>query len=77
MSPTNLGEIIDMIEKLRKKYSEEKIREMIVYLGDDEELNGIHNCWYSSELDENDEEDKYLLNDIPKEDRDKGIILFS
>ena len=78
MDIMSLGEIIDMIEELRKTHSEKEIRDMIVYIGDDEELNGIHPGYYAELLDENDENDQYILDEIQNDDaKKKGIILLS
>lgn len=80
MEKTTLGDIVDMIHELKneKGYTEEEIRDMVIYLGDDEELNGVHACYYAGKLDEDDEDDQWTLQDInDKESKKKGIILLS
>lgn len=59
MSQLTLGDIIDSIKKMQDSgYTKEEVRKMPVYLGDDDELNGIHCAWYCQPIDANDENDK-------------------
>ena len=43
------------------------IMELPIYLGNDDELNGIHNGWYCSTIDSNDEEDSWLIEMIDED----------
>lgn len=78
MSPLNMGDILDLVKELKKKYTLAEIREMRVYLGDDEELNGVHAGYFVERLDKKDENDRVILNEITdKEAKNKEIILLS
>lgn len=46
----------------------EEIKELPIYLGDDDELNGIHCAWYTNLVDVNNPEDEDLVEMI-NEDR--------
>lgn len=45
------------INYLFKKYGKQKAMEMQVYLGDDDELNGVHDGWGATIIDTTDEND--------------------
>ena len=46
----------------------EEIKALPVYLGDDDELNGIHTAWYTNLVDPNEPDDKDFVEMI-NEDR--------
>lgn len=39
----------------------EEIKELPIYLGNDDELNGIHCAWYTNLVNPNNPEDEYLV----------------
>lgn len=48
-------EVLDAIDSLiRSGMSQEDVENVPIYLGDDDELNGIHCGWYASVLDVDD-----------------------
>lgn len=57
MEQLKLKNLLDLYFELCHKYGSKQVLEMPVYLGDDDELNGIHCAWYCEEVsnDENDE----------------------
>lgn len=67
MKQLTLGNILDFVAVLRKEnMSMQEIRNMPVYIGDDDELNGIHCAWYTNIVDANDNDDdnQYLVEMI-------------
>lgn len=73
-----LDKIYGLCKALEQKG--EDLSQYQVYLGDDDELNGIHTAWYSDLLLSDNEECKPLLDMIAEdrgnvEFRGKGILL--
>lgn len=67
MNQLTLGDLMDLVEILLKQgMSMAKVRALPIYLGDDDELNGIHCGWYTNLVDaeSNDEDTVYLLEMI-------------
>lgn len=54
MKPLTLGEIIDFLEDLKvsTELSEKELRNLPVYIGNVEELNGIHTAYYYKYLED-------------------------
>ena len=67
MKNITMGDIMDLAEYLKSEGMKEKdIQKMPVYLGDDEELNGIHTAYFVQMLDaKNPDDEDYaeLLNE--------------
>lgn len=63
MKQLTLGDILEFAEVLRKEkgLAYEEIKELPVYIGDDDELNGIHCGWNCSIVDADDEEDEWCV----------------
>lgn len=63
-----LGNILAFVKGLKDEgMSLKEINELPVYIGDDDELNGIHCAWYTNLVDSNDTEDEdneYLVEMI-------------
>jgi hypothetical protein len=59
MRQLTLDDILEFVEVLRKErgLTDEEIKELPVYIGDDDELNGIHCGWNCSIVDADDEYD--------------------
>lgn len=62
MRQLTLGQILDFAAQLRREgISLEEFRNMPIYLGNDDELNGIHCGWYMNLVDPNSDEDADLV----------------
>jgi hypothetical protein len=58
MKQLKLIAIMELIGQLRNAgYSSKEIAEMPIYIGDDDELNGIHTAWYAQVIDKENEND--------------------
>lgn len=69
MKQLTLGDILRFIAEMQKAgMSTKEIAALPVYLGDDDELNGIHCGWYTNLVDVNNEEDADLV-ELINEDR--------
>jgi hypothetical protein len=69
MKQLTLGDIIGRVHDLMKDgMTMKEICDLPVYLGDDDELNGIHCGWYTNLVDINNEEDADLV-ELINEDR--------
>lgn len=59
MDQLTMGNILAFCAELKQKgMTMEEIKALPVYLGDDDELNGIHCGWYTNLVDANDTEDE-------------------
>ena len=78
MKQLTLQEIYNVAKELVKKG--EDLSKYPIYLGNDDELNGIHNGWYVNILDANDEDCTDFI-ELIEEDRcttdlkTKGILI--
>ena len=58
MKQLKLVSIMEVISDLKAAgYSSKEIAEMPIYIGDDDELNGIHTAWFVNVIDKENEED--------------------
>lgn len=58
MKQLTLNAIMCIIGDLRNAgLSSKEIAEMPIYIGNDDELNGIHTAWYAQVVDKNNEKD--------------------
>ena len=67
MKQLTLGDLLDFAAQVRREGMPlEEFRAMPIYIGDDDELNGIHRAWYTNLVDaeSNDEDTAYLLEMI-------------
>lgn len=65
MKQLTLNEIMKLIGELRNAgYSSKEISEMPIYIGDDDELNGIHTAWYAETIDPDDENYRWMVEMI-------------
>ena len=71
MKQLTLGDLMDLWADLRRNgFSLTELRALPIYLGDDDELNGIHCAWYTNVVDANaDDEDNRYLVEMINEDR--------
>ena len=59
MEQLTMNHILAFCAELRQKgMTMEEIKALPIYLGDDDELNGIHCGWYTNLVDANDTEDE-------------------
>ena len=59
MEQLTLGDILNFIKMLKTDgMTDKEIRALPIYLGDDDELNGVHCGWYTNLVDADDAEDK-------------------
>lgn len=60
-----IGDILNVVEDLKKNgLTLSQIKDMPIYLGNDDELNGIHCGWYINVLDPASEDDQDLVEMI-------------
>lgn len=64
MEQLKVKDLVATINYLIKKYGKQKAMEMQVYLGDDDELNGVHNGWGATIIDTTDENDPDFENSV-------------
>ena len=58
MKQLKLGEILCLVSNLKKEgMTIKEITELPVYIGNDDELNGIHTAWYVQSIDPDKEDD--------------------
>ena len=59
MGQLTMGNILAFVKELKDNgMSLKEIHELPIYLGDDDELNGIHCGWYANLVDSNNTEDE-------------------
>lgn len=52
-----MGDILNLAAELHKEgMSVKEVAQLPVYIGDDDELNGIHTAWYAEVINPNDED---------------------
>ena len=59
-------DLLERLLEIKKKYglTDAELNNLPIYLGDDDELNGIHCAWYVNGIDANDEEDEDIVEMI-------------
>lgn len=69
MKQLTIKAIKEVIAELKAAgYTAKEIEEMPIYIGRDDELNGIHTAWYANIIKEDNEDDQYFI-DMINEDR--------
>lgn len=67
MKQLTLGDILRFVKELKDGgMSAKELQSLPIYLGDDDELNGIHCGWYTNLVDTEDKDNVYtveLIND--------------
>ena len=62
MKQLTMGDILNLVAALQKEgMSTKEIVSLPVYIGDDDELNGIHCAWYAQPVDPNNKDDADLV----------------
>jgi hypothetical protein len=55
-----LGEVLKVARYLKKQgLSQKEINDFPIYIGNDDELNGIHTAWYVQPISPNEPDDQY------------------
>ena len=69
MKQLTMRQVLKLAHELKaEKMTMKEMLDLPIYIGNDDELNGIHTAWYVQELninDENDEEFIQLINEDP------------
>jgi hypothetical protein len=69
MEQLTVGDILKLVSQLQNMgMSTKAIAKLPVYLGQDDELNGIHTGWYVNLIDSDEEEDENFV-ELINEDR--------
>lgn len=59
MNQLTLGDILSFVKELKRNgMTDKEIKSLPIYLGDDDELNGIHCGWYTNLVDADDTKDE-------------------
>lgn len=65
MKQLTMGQILALVKEYKKAgMTQKEINELPIYIGDDDELNGIHCSWYAQIVDPNNEDDIDLVEMI-------------
>ena len=65
MDQLKLGQILKLASDLHKEgMSLNEIAELPVYIGNDDELNGIHTAWYAEQIKPDEEEYQWMVEMI-------------
>lgn len=67
MNQLTLGNILEFINQLKEQgMTMEEIKKLPIFIGDDDELNGIHCGWYTNliDADDKDPDNVYLIGMI-------------
>ena len=66
MRRLTVGDVLDLVTVLTDEagLTLEEAKELPIYLGDDDELNGIHCGWEARIINADDEEDEYYVDMI-------------
>ena len=83
MTPLKIKDLTNLIIRLKNNgMTLNEINELPIYIGNDEELNGIHTAWFVEKVDrnDNDEDNKYFIEMIDENYgnvklKDKGILI--
>lgn len=63
MQQLKSGHIMKLYLDLCKTHKPEDVLEMPVYIGDDDELNGIHCAWFCEKVSKDDEDVVEMINE--------------
>lgn len=77
-----VGDLLKRLAEIKKIYglTDTELNNLPIYLGDDDELNGIHCAWYVNGIDASNEEDEdivEMINDRRGNNEliDKGVLI--
>lgn len=81
MKQLRVEDIFNLVNKLTKKgMNFQDVMDLKIYIGDDDELNGIHTSWFCNLVDKNNEEDSFFIEMIEEnsgnvEMEEKAILI--
>lgn len=79
MKQLTIGDLLKAIEEIKTnaKLSDEQIKNMPIYLGDDEELNGVHDAMFCNYVSEEDADIVELIeeNRTNSEFKDGALLI--
>lgn len=62
MEQLTLGDVLNFVKELKANgMTDKEIKSLPIYIGDDDELNGIHCGWYINPVDVNNPDDEDLV----------------
>lgn len=68
MEQLTIGAILNVVNYLKENgMTLKEIKELPIYLGNDDECNGIHTAWYAEPIDPADEEYKWAIELIEED----------
>ena len=68
MKQLTMGRILQLAAQLQADgISTKEIAELPIYIGNDDELNGIHTGWYAQLIDPNNKDDEYFIELIEED----------
>lgn len=68
MEQLKLGKILQLAKQLKEEgLTPKQIRELPVYIGRDDELNGIHTAWYGQMIDPQEKDDQRFIELIQED----------
>jgi hypothetical protein len=68
MKQLTMGQILAVVNEYKKAgMTQKEINELPIYIGDDDELNGIHTAWYAEIIDPNDDDHKFFVELIEED----------
>ena len=73
MKQLTVKELLGVIKTLQEEHGEKAVDEMPVYIGDDEELNGIHGAYFADGITATDEDIDSLIHGV--EFKGKGLFI--
>lgn len=75
MKQLTMGTILQIATNLKEEgMTTKEISALPVYIGNDDELNGIHTAWYGQVIDTNENEDAYFVDLINEDDHNISFI---
>lgn len=62
MKQLTFKDLINLFDELKKEMPIEEILKMPIYIGNDDELNGVHCAWFGQMVDPKNKEDEDLVD---------------
>ena len=81
MKQLTVGSIVNIIKGLQNEgMSAKEIAALPIYIGNDDELNGIHTAWYGQVISTDNEDDEYYIEMINEDHhnlkiKDKALLI--
>ena len=75
MKQLTVGDILNFVKELKKDgMTDKEIKSLPVYLGDDDELNGVHCGWYTDLVDTDDTDNENNMSFVELLNERRGNI---